>query len=304
MGLLEGKVVLVTGGGRGIGRETALACARAGARVLVNDLGGGMTGGDEGSTGPAEEVAKLIRDQGGEAASNSDSITDRKATKAMVEQALDVFGGLHAVINPAGVLRDKMFHKMDYEDWDIVLKVHLEGSFNICRAAINHFRDQEDGVFVLFASTSGLIGSIGQANYGSAKMGVAGLSRIIAMEGVQKNVRSNILTPFAATRMTDSIPIKDEATAARRKLMRERVRADQVAQAAVALAAAPREISGQIFCTRGNEFFLMSQPRPIRGIARLEGWTPETILSHAMPALTSEFFDVSVGNNYFSWDPI
>src|SRR5579871_6060127 len=136
MGVLDGKVVLVTGGGNGIGRDCALIAAKEGAKVLVNDLGGGLSGGDEGSAGPAEAVAQEIRAAGGEAASNSESVTSLKAVQGMVEQALDTFGALHAVINPAGILRDAMFHKMAEADWDAVLDVHLRGSYNVTRAAI------------------------------------------------------------------------------------------------------------------------------------------------------------------------
>src|SRR5277367_1737402 len=150
MGVLDGKVVLVTGGGNGIGRECALIAAAEGARVLVNDLGGGERGGDEGSAGPAETVAAEIRAAGGEAAANSDSVTDMRAVKGMVEQALDTFGGLHAVINPAGILRDVMFHKMPDEDWDKVIEVHLRGAYNVTRATVEHFRTQGSGSYVLF----------------------------------------------------------------------------------------------------------------------------------------------------------
>ena len=215
MGLLDGKVVIVTGAGRGIGRECALLAAKAGAKVVVNDLGAGVGGADEGSAGPAEETAADIRAAGGEAVSNSESVSSMAAVKGMVEQAMDTFGGLHAIINPAGILRDGMFHTMSDEDWDAVIEVHLRGAYNVTRASIEHFRKQEDGAYVLFTSTSGLIGNIGQANYAAAKLGVMGLSRIVAMEGAAKNVRSNIIAPFAWTRMIATIPVKDEASAAR-----------------------------------------------------------------------------------------
>src|SRR5579884_733388 len=129
MGALDGKVVLVTGGGNGIGRECALIAAREGAKVVVNDLGGGLKGDDEGSAGPAEQVAQEIRAAGGQAVSNSDSVTNFRAVQGMVEQAKGEFGGLHAVINPAGILRDVMFHKMSEDDWDRVIDVHMRGSF-------------------------------------------------------------------------------------------------------------------------------------------------------------------------------
>jgi NAD(P)-dependent dehydrogenase (short-subunit alcohol dehydrogenase family) len=305
MGVLEGKVVLVTGGANGIGKECALLAAREGGKVVVNDLGGGVAGGDEGSAGPAEQVAIAIRKAGGEAVFNSESVTSRDGVKRMIEQALDTYKGLHAIISPAGILRDTMFHKMTDQDWDSVIEVHLQGSYNICRAAIGHFREQNEGSFVLFTSTSGLIGNVGQANYAAAKMGIVGLSRILAMEGLQKNVRSNVIAPFAWTRMIATIPIKDEASAKRVERMKNMMRPDQVAQLAVALASpATKDVSGQIFAARGNELFLMSQPRPVRGIGKVEGWTPETIAEHAMPALKPSFHDLGATASVFGWDPI
>jgi NAD(P)-dependent dehydrogenase (short-subunit alcohol dehydrogenase family) len=305
MGVLIGKVVIVTGGGTGIGKECALLAGREGASVLVNDLGGGLKGEDAGSAGPAEEVAKEIRAGGGKAASNSESVSDYDAVVAMVEQAKKEFGGLHAIINPAGILRDGMFHKMPPEDWKAVIDVHLHGAFNVTRASIEHFREQQDGSYVLFTSTSGLIGNIGQANYAAAKLGVMGLSRIIAMEGASKNVRSNIIAPFAWTRMIASIPVKDEASAARVERIKKNMRADQVAQMAIALCAdGAKDTTGQVFAVRGNEVFLFNQPRPVRGMARLEGWTPESIISHALPAMKANFTDVGASASVFPWDPV
>ena len=305
MGVMDGKVVLVTGAANGIGKECALLAGREGASVVVNDLGGGVAGGDEGSAGPAELVVQEIKKAGGKAVSNSDSVTSRDGVKRMIEQAMDSFKGLHAIISPAGILRDTMFHKMTDADWDQVIDVHLQGSYNITRAAINHFREQNEGSFVLFTSTSGLIGNVGQANYAAAKMGIVGLSRIIAMEGAQKNVRSNVIAPFAWTRMIATIPIKDEASAKRVDRMKNMMRADQVAQLAVALASpATKDVSGQIFAARGNEIFLMSQPRPVRGIGKVEGWTPETVAEHAMAALKPSFTDLGATNSVFGWDPI
>jgi NAD(P)-dependent dehydrogenase (short-subunit alcohol dehydrogenase family) len=296
MGVLDGKVVLVTGGGNGIGRDCALIAAKEGAKVLVNDLGGSLKGEDEGSAGPAEAVAQEIRAAGGEAASNSESVTNYKAVQGMVEQAMDTFGGLHAVINPAGILRDVMFHKMSEDDWDRVIDVHLRGSFNVCRATIEHFRDQNDGAYMLYTSTSGLFGNIGQANYGAAKMGIAGLSRIIAMEGARNNVRSNCIAPVAWTRMTQSVPIKDEAAAARRAVMAEKIRPDQPARFSVALVSdAAKNVSGQIFGVSGENIMLYSQPRPIETCSKPEGesWTVESILSEAVPKMAPKFFDLN-----------
>ena len=294
MGALTGKVVLVTGGGNGIGRDCALIAAQEGAKVVVNDLGGGLKGEDEGSASAAEMVAQEIRAAGGEAVSNSESVTSLKAVEGMVEQARDTFGGLHAVINPAGILRDVMFHKMSEQDWDRVIDVHMRGSFNVARATIDLFREQNDGAYMFFTSTSGLFGNIGQANYGAAKMGIAGLSRIIAMEGARNNVRSNCLAPVAWTRMTQSVPIKDEAAAARRAVMAEKIRADQPARFSVAMVApAASHVSGQIFGASGENIILYSQPRPIETVTKEEGWTVDTILSEAVPAMAPKFFDLN-----------
>jgi NAD(P)-dependent dehydrogenase (short-subunit alcohol dehydrogenase family) len=296
MGVLDGKVVLVTGGGNGIGRDCALIAAQEGAKVVVNDLGGGLKGEDEGSAGPAETVAQEIRAMGGEAVSNSESVTNYKAVQGMVEQAMDSFGGLHAVINPAGILRDTMFHKMSEEDWDRVIDVHMRGSFNVCRATIEHFRDQQDGAYMLYTSTSGLFGNIGQANYGAAKMGIAGLSRIIAMEGARNNVRSNCIAPVAWTRMTQSVPIKDEAAAARRQVMAEKIRPDQPARFSVALVSpAAAQVSGQIFGVSGENIILYSQPRPIETCSKPDGesWSVEGILNECLPKMAPKFFDLN-----------
>jgi NAD(P)-dependent dehydrogenase (short-subunit alcohol dehydrogenase family) len=294
MGALSGKVVLVTGGGNGIGRDCALIAAQDGAKVVVNDLGGSLSGGDEGSAGPAEAVAQEIRAAGGEAVSNSDSVTDLEAVYGMVEQAKKEFGGLHAVINPAGILRDTMFHKMSEAEWDAVIAVHMRGSFNVARATIELFREQNDGAYMFFTSTSGLLGNIGQANYGAAKMGIAGMSRIIAMEGARNNVRSNCLAPIAWTRMTQSVPVKDEAAAARRAVMAQKIRPDQPARLSVALVSpAAAHISGQIFGASGEDIILYSQPRAIDTQTSETGWSVETILSQAMPAMADKFYPLS-----------
>jgi NAD(P)-dependent dehydrogenase (short-subunit alcohol dehydrogenase family) len=304
MGVLDGRVVIVTGAAGGIGRECALLAAREGAKVVVNDLGGSLSG-EGGDAGRAEQTAREIIADGGEAVSNSDSVTEMTAVKAMVEQARDVFGGPHAIINPAGILRDGMFHKMADADWEAMLAVHLRGAYNISRASVELFREQQDGAYVHFTSTSGLIGNIGQANYAAAKLGVMGLSRVLAMEGRAKNVRSNVIAPFAFTRMVGNIPIKDEESALRVERMKKAMRSDQVAQMAIALAApAASAVSGQIFGVRGNEVMLFSQPRPIRTLARLEGWTPESLIQQAMPAMSASFTDLGASASVFPYDPV
>ena len=305
MGVLDGKVIIITGGGNGIGRECALLAAREGAAVLVNDLGSSMKGDDAGSAGPAEAVANEIRAAGGKAAFNSDSVSDYDAVVGMVEQAKKEFGGLHGIINPAGILRDGMFHKMTPQDWKAVIDVHLHGAFNVTRAAIELFREQQDGSYVLFTSTSGLIGNIGQANYAAAKLGVVGLSRIVAMENAAKNVRSNIIAPFAWTRMIASIPVKDEESAKRVERFQKSMRADQVAQLAVALCAdGAKDTNGQIFAVRGNEVFLFNQPRPVRALGLLEGWTPSSLIETALPALKPSYTDLGASAASFPYDAI
>jgi NAD(P)-dependent dehydrogenase (short-subunit alcohol dehydrogenase family) len=290
MGVLEGRVVMVTGGANGIGRDVALIAAREGAKVLVNDLGGGPRGGDEGSAGPAEAVAAEIRAGGGQAISDSRSVTDYDAVVDMREQALKAFGALHAVINPSGILRDGMFHKMSNADWDIVIDVHLRGTYNVCRATVELFREQQDGAYVLFSSTSGLIGNIGQTNYGAAKMGIAGLSRILALEGASKNVRSNTLAPGAWTRLVATVPVRDAAAAARREQMARLMPTEGPAKLAVALASpAAKSVSGQIFAVQGNDIAVMSQIRSVDYREKEGGWTPESILDEALPALAPSF---------------
>jgi len=305
MGKLDGKTVIVTGAGRGIGRECALLAAQEGAKVLVNDLGGSIEGGDDGDVSVAEQVAREIRDAGGEAASNGGSVTSLKDCEGMVEQALDELGGLHGIISPAGILRDAMLHKMTEADWDAVIDVHLKGSFNICRASVNHFRNQEDGSVVLFSSTSGLIGNIGQSNYGAAKMGIVGLAHIMAMENERKNVRCNVITPTAWTRMIGTIPVKSEADAHRFEQMQSKMSPAHIAPPSVALLAdEAKDINGQVFSVRGKEIFIWSQPRPIRNMTRLEGWTVDTVLEHAMPVLRGATTDLGNARVVFPYDPV
>jgi NAD(P)-dependent dehydrogenase (short-subunit alcohol dehydrogenase family) len=301
MGIMEGKVVLVTGGGRGIGRECALLAAKEGAKVVVGDYGGSAAGGT-GDAGPAEQVAKEIRDAGGEAVSNAGSVTDKKAVEQMVTQALDTFGGLHSVINPAGFLRDVMLHKMEDKDWHDVVEVHLHGSYNVARTTVEHFRNQGEGSYVFFASTVGLIGNIGQANYAAGKMGIVGLSRSLAIEGAIKNVRSNVIAPYAFTRLIGTIKPKDEVQAAKLAKMEATMRSDQVATLAIALAVDPKT-SGQIFIARGNEYTLLSQPRPIRQIADSAGWTPERLIEQGLAAMQSSYYPPQ-HTDLFPYDPI
>ena len=194
---VEGKVVVVTGAGGGIGRDMALAFAREGAKVVVNDIGASVAG-EGNDAGPAQQVVDEIKAAGGEAVANTDSVSDATAAGRIVTTALDAFGRIDCVVNNAGILRDRFFHKMSLDEWDSVLKVHLYGSFHVSRAAANHFKEQASGCFVHMTSTSGLIGNFGQANYSAAKLGIMALSKSIALDMQKFNVRSN---PGTASRL-------------------------------------------------------------------------------------------------------
>jgi NAD(P)-dependent dehydrogenase (short-subunit alcohol dehydrogenase family) len=301
--MLNGKVAIVTGAGGGIGREIALAMGAAGAKVVVNDIGASLAG-EGADQGPAEQVAGEIRAAGGGAVANTDSVSTWASANRIVQAALEAFGRVDCVVNNAGILRDRLFHKMTVEDWEAVIQVHLMGSFYVSRAAATHFREQERGAYVHMTSTSGLIGNVGQANYAAAKLGIAALSKSIALDMRRFNVRSNCISPFAWSRMIASIPAETpEAKARVAKL--QRMAAGKIAPMAVFLASdAAKDVTGQIFAVRANEIFLMSQPRPVRSIHRAEGWTAETIAEQALPALAPSFAPLDVSADVFSWDPI
>jgi len=301
--MMDNKVVVVTGAGGGIGRDMALAMAQRGARVIVNDIGAGLDGSGS-STGPAQQVVDEIRAAGGQAAANTDSVADASSAGRIIESALDHFGRIDAVVNNAGILRDRFFHKMSVEEWDAVIKVHLYGAYYVSRAAANHFKEQNSGAFVHMTSTSGLIGNFGQANYSAAKLGIAALSKSIALDMLKFNVRSNCIAPFAWSRMIGAIPTDTPEQQARVAKIQQMTPA-KIAPLAVYLASdAASQVNGQIFSVRNNELFLISQPRPVRSVHRSEGWTPESIAEHAMPALRSSFFSLDRSADVFSWDPI
>lgn len=301
--MMEGKVVVVTGSGRGIGRDMALMMAAEGAAVVVNDLGVSVDGSDSAET-PAAEVVREIESAGGRAVASYESVSDWVAAGRIIQCAMDTFGRIDAVVNNAGILRDRFFFNMSLDEWRSVIDVHLNGSFYVSRAAAPHFKAQGSGAYVHMTSTSGLIGNYGQANYGAAKLGIASLSKQIAMDMKRYNVRSNCISPFAWSRMIGSIPTETPQQKARVEKLKK-MEAGKIAPMAVYLASdAAAEVSGQIFAVRANEIFLMSQPRPIRSVHRGEGWTPQTIAEHAMPALQPSFFALETSGEVFSWDPI
>ncbi len=301
--MMDGKVVIVTGAGGGIGRDIALQMAGNGARVVVNDIGASLTGEGE-DVGPAQKVVDEIKTAGGEAVANTDSVAEAPNARKIVEAALDHFGRVDAVVNNAGILRDRFFHKMSEPEWDAVVKVHLYGSYYVSRAAAPHFKDQGSGAFVHMTSTSGLIGNFGQANYSAAKLGLVALSKSIALDMQRFGVRSNCIAPFAWSRMISSIPTNTPEEEARVKKLQQMTPA-KVAPMAVYLASdRAAEVNAQIFAVRNNEIFLVSQPRPVRSVHRGEGWTPESIAEHAMPALKSSFHELERSGDVFTWDPI
>ncbi|PCM43296.1 SDR family NAD(P)-dependent oxidoreductase [Marinobacter sp. ANT_B65] len=300
--LLEGKVIVVTGAGRGIGRATALMLAEKGARVVVNDIGGNADGSGNDAT-PAQEVVNEIKAAGGDAVANFDSVTSWEGGQKIVQSAIDTFGRLDGVINNAGNLRDVIFHKMTEEDFDAVLAVHLKGTFNVSRAAAPIFREQGSGTFVNMTSTSGLIGNFGQANYAAAKMGIVGLSKSMALDMQRFGVTSNCIAPFAWSRLIGTIPTDDEAQKARVAKIQQ-MTPDKIATLAVSLCSdQAKNVTGQIFGVRNNEIFLFSQPRPFRAAHTSDGWTPETVLSRVLPAFEADFYPLSRSADVFSWDP-
>jgi NAD(P)-dependent dehydrogenase (short-subunit alcohol dehydrogenase family) len=231
-------------------------------------------------------------------------VSESAAAGRIVQNALDVYGRIDVVVNNAGILRDRFFHKMSLDEWDAVIKVHLYGAYYVSRAAANHFKEQGSGAFVHMTSTSGLIGNFGQANYSAAKLGIAALSKSIALDMLKFNVRSNCIAPFAWSRMIGSIPTDTPEAQARVAKIQQMTPA-KIAPIAVYLASdAAKDVNGQIFAVRNNEIFLMSQPRPERSVHRSEGWTAETVASHAMPALKSGFYSLDRSGDVFTWDPI
>ncbi|MFC1458269.1 SDR family NAD(P)-dependent oxidoreductase [Microvirga arabica] len=302
-GMLEGKVAIVTGAGQGVGRAIAEGLAKAGASVVINDVGVTLTGEAENASA-AEEAAAGIRGAGGQAAANRDSVADWGSAQRIVQTALDAFGRVDIVVNNAGILRDAIFHRMDPDEWRAVIDVHLHGSFNISRAAAPHFRQQQSGSYIHMTSTAGLIGNFGQANYMAAKLGIVGLSRAIAMDMQRFNVRSNCIAPFAWSRMVSSIPTETEADQVRVAKLKQMTPEKIAPMVAFLGSDAAKAVSGQVFAVRNNEIFLMSQPRPVRSLHRGEGWTPEAIAEQLPGALGPSLVPLERSADVFSWDPV
>jgi len=274
MGLLDGKVAIVTGSGGGIGREHALALAGNGARVLVNDLGGARDGAG-GGTAMADQVVKEIEDAGGEAAANYDNVATVEGGQAILQSALDAFGQVDVLVNNAGILRDKTFAKMTEELWDSVVAVHLKGAFCVTHPVYLHMRERgQGGSIINTSSTSGLEGNFGQTNYGAAKAGIAGFTRCLAIEGQKAGIRVNAIAPVALTRMTEDLAMfqKDE--------MKERMKPGLVSPLIVYLASdLAKEITNRTFFVGAGRIAEMRMVRSEGVTKTADGglWAPDEI---------------------------
>lgn len=304
--MLAGRVAVVTGAGRGIGRGVALALAAAGARVVVNDFGVQLDGSAP-STGPAFDVAGEIAAAGGEAVASTDSVAEWSGAERIVGTALERFGRIDVLVTCAGIIRDRMVFNMSEEEWDAVLAVHLKGTFNCVRHACTHMREQRYGRIVTFSSGAALFGNPGQANYGSAKGGISGLTKVAARDLGRYGVTVNAVCPVAGTRMTVT-----EAYLRSREVRRQQgiVREDRgtenieqldpadVAPMVVYLASEHAgNVNGQFFLCYGSAVALVSQPRPVKTLFKPGVWTldeldrlaPSTILEGLKnPAPTKE----------------
>lgn len=302
--MLEGKVVVVSGAGNGIGRAIALEMAAEGARVVVNDLGSSVHGEGE-DAGPAQRVVDEIKALGGEAVANTDSVAGWDSAHRIVQTAMDTFGRIDVVVNNAGILRDRMFHKMDEQEWLSVLNVHLNGSFFLARAAAPHFRQQNGGSYIHMTSNTGLVGNVGQVNYAAAKLGIVGMSKAIALDMAAFGVRSNCISPAAWSRMIGAVPTDTPEKKLQAERMEKMMHPSKQAPLAVFLASdAAKDVSGQIFYVRSNEIMLVSQPRVVRSVHRDAGWTAQSVAEHAIPALRASFLPLQQTHEVYSWDPI
>src|SRR6266849_6343368 len=281
MGLLDGKVAVVTGGGTGIGRAVSLGLAAAGARVVVNDYGVSVDG-SEPSSEPANQVVSEITSKGGKALASPESVATMAGGRGVVELALRKLGGLDIVVCCAGILRERMIFNMTEEEWDAVVAVHLKGHFTVMRPATAHMREKKAGSIVAFPSTASLEGSPGQPNYSAAKEGIVGLMRSTALAMAKYGVRCNAIAPTADTRMTQRLPDSRRGAAT--------ATPPEAIAPVVTFLASDRaaHITGQVIAVRGNEVSVYVQPAPLRTLTGAEPWTGEEL---------AEVWDRSLGED-------
>jgi len=284
---LAGKVAIVTGAGRGIGRGEALALASEGAKVVVNDLGGGVDGSGA-SASPAEEVVSEINKLGGEAVANYDSVATQQGGQNIIKTAVDTFGKVDILVNNAGILRDRMLFNMSEEDWDIVLKVHLYGHFHTIRAVSPLFRQQRYGRIINTASVAGLNATTyGQANYGAAKEGIVGLTRKVARDMGRYGVTCNCIRPNAGTRLT----LSDEMKEARPEAMArfEEMRPEGIAPLVVWLASdEAANVNGRTFFVERGRVGLYSEPVLEKQLVKPGGWTIDELFRFMPGTMTKD----------------
>jgi NAD(P)-dependent dehydrogenase (short-subunit alcohol dehydrogenase family) len=280
MGMLDGKVAVVTGAGSGIGRAVALGLAGAGASVVVNDYGVSVDG-REPSSAPAEAVVKEITARGGRAVANAQSIATMAGGRAAIDQALTSFRDLHILVCCAGILRERMIFNMSEEEWDAVIAVHLKGHFTVMQPATRYMREKRAGRIITFTSTAGLEGSPGQPNYSAAKEGIVGLTRSAALAMAKYGVTVNCISPTADTRMTQRLPDERRGQA---------MAPPEAIAPVVAFLASDRaaHVTGQVIGVRGNQVTLYSHPAPLRQITSREAWTPEAL---------AEIYDQALGQD-------
>ena len=291
--MLKDKVAVVTGAGRGIGRGVALALAEAGAKVVVNDYGVNADGSQPDS-GPAFDVVKEIERAGGGAVANTDSVATWSGSEAIVRSATEKFGRIDILVACAGILRDRMIFNMSEEEWHSVLAVHLKGTFNCIRHAVGPMREQRWGRIVTFSSGSGLFGNPGQANYGAAKAGISGLTKVVAKDMGKYGVTCNSIAPVAATRMTMTPALKRARELRRQQGMERRslhdlesLHPEDVAPMVVFLASdAAAQVNGQFFYCAGGSISILSQPRAVNTIWKPGRWTLDELDEYVPLTLT------------------
>jgi NAD(P)-dependent dehydrogenase (short-subunit alcohol dehydrogenase family) len=301
--MLEGKVAVVTGAGRGIGREIAMLLAKEGAKVVVNDFGG-REDGTGGESKVADDVVKEIKDAKGTAVPNYDSVITMESGKRIIQTAVEKFGKLDILVNNAGILRDRMIFNMTEEEWDGVIAVHLKGTFACSRAAVGLMREQRSGRIINFTSTAGLVGNVGQANYAAAKLGIVGFTKVLALDMAKYNVTANSISPFAWTRLIGTIPTETDAQKRRVEKLKRMSPADIAPLVAYLASDEAQYVTGQIFGVRGKEIFIFSQPRPVRSIHHSEGWTPSRLSEMFKGTIGMHLVPLETSGQVFSYDPL